>query len=248
MLWQSRHLDHPSPNFGGRRGVTVPDMVVIHYTGMESAEAAIARLSDPEAEVSAHYLIDQDGRRVKMVRPRHRAWHAGVSCWGGVHDVNSHSIGIELVNRGHGGPYEPFPEPQMARLEALLAYLIARFAIPPERVVGHACVAPGRKQDPGDKFDWRRLAAAGLSIWQDPPRDMPRGAATACARRFQLAARRFGYLCPDGETWCAESLAVWQAFRMRFLPQFPGMAPSEAGVAHLESLATLWPCQLSGEA
>ncbi|MEM0944549.1 MAG: N-acetylmuramoyl-L-alanine amidase, partial [Pseudomonadota bacterium] len=128
-------------------------MVVLHYTGMESAAAAIARLADPDAEVSAHYVIDQDGTRTKMVRPHHRAWHAGVSRWGEVADVNSHSIGIELVNPGD----QPYPEAQMATLEALLGHLLARFSIQPERVVGHACVAPGRKIDPGPKFDWRRL-------------------------------------------------------------------------------------------
>ncbi|MEM0922700.1 MAG: N-acetylmuramoyl-L-alanine amidase [Pseudomonadota bacterium] len=247
MIWRSRHLDHPSPNYGERRGVTQPDMVVLHYTGMASAEAAIARLCDPEAEVSAHYLIDQDGRRVKLVRPRHRAWHAGVSSWGGVQDVNSHSIGIELVNPGIGGPYTPFPEPQMAQLEALLAHLIERFKIPPERVVGHACVAPGRKQDPGGKFDWRRLARRGLAVWRDPVAEAAEAEAPASAARFQRAARRFGYLCPDGESWCAGTLAVWQAFRMRFLPQLGEAAPDAAAVAHLESLAETWPCQLSAE-
>ena len=241
MLWRRTHLDHPSPNFGGRRGVTAPDMVVIHYTGMESAQAAIARLADPDAEVSAHYVIDQNGARTKMVRPRHRAWHAGVSCWGGVHDVNSHSIGIELVNPGT----EPFPEAQMHQLEMLLIYLIKRFRIAPERIVGHACIAPGRKQDPGDRFDWRRLAAAGLSVWRDPGGiDAKAAQIPACPVRFQTAARRFGYLSPDSSMWCSDSLAVWEAFQMRFLPQYRALRPCAEGVAHLEKLAETWPCKL----
>ncbi|MEM7508625.1 MAG: N-acetylmuramoyl-L-alanine amidase [Pseudomonadota bacterium] len=245
MLWRRKHLDRASPNFGGRRGVTSPDMIVVHYTGMETATAAIARLADPEAEVSAHYLIDQDGTRVKMVRPRHRAWHAGLSCWGGVHDVNSHSIGIELVNPGHGARYHPFPEAQMVQLEVLLAYLMKRFSIRPERVVGHACVAPGRKQDPGDKFDWRRLAREGLSIWIDPASlCTERDAELADPARFQEAARRFGYLTPESGAWCNESFAVWEAFRLRFLPQYRGLRPCVAGVAHLEALAEAWPCRL----
>lgn len=245
MLWRRNHLDRPSPNFGGRRGVTKPDMVVIHYTGMESAEAAIARLCDPDAEVSAHYVIDERGERTKMVRPRHRAWHAGVSTWGGVQDVNSHSIGIELVNRGANGPFHPFSEPQMTQLEALLAYLFGRFAIRPERVVGHACIAPGRKVDPGEKFDWRRLAANGYSVWLDPEGFASwENGVEADPARFQIAARKFGYFAPDSGKWCAGSWAVWEAFRMRFLPQYRGAQPSEACVAHLERLADRWPCSL----
>ncbi|MBY8974956.1 N-acetylmuramoyl-L-alanine amidase [Rhodobacteraceae bacterium NNCM2] len=243
MAWWDFHVERPSPNFGGRRGVQNPDMIVIHYTGMKTAADALDRLCDPEAEVSAHFMIDLDGTRTKLVRPRYRAWHAGVSSWGGVHDVNSHSIGIELVNPGHGADYAPFPEAQMAHLDALLAHLMRRFAIRPERVVGHACIAPGRKVDPGEKFDWRRLAQQGLSIWIDPevpaPADGP-----ADAARFQRAARRFGYFVPDNEEWCTETLAVWGAFRDRFYHLCPRGGPTPGGVAHLEKLAERWPCHL----
>ncbi|MEM1275412.1 MAG: N-acetylmuramoyl-L-alanine amidase [Pseudomonadota bacterium] len=244
MPWMPKALDHPSPNFGERRGVDRPDMIVLHYTAMESAEAALARLSDPEAEVSCHYLIDLDGARSKLVRPRHRAWHAGVSCWGGVQDVNSHSIGIELVNRGAGPDYAPFPEAQIAQLEALLLHLMGRFSIPAERVVGHACVAPGRKIDPGPKFDWRRLALSGASIWLDPEEAIPAQSPLPDAARFQEAARKFGYFTPDGGQWCAETRAVWAAFAMRFLPQIHRGDPSAAATRHLERLAERWPSQL----
>lgn len=246
MPFWRKHLDHPSPNFGERRGVQTPDMIVIHYTGMTTAEAAIDRLCDPEAEVSAHYLIDLDGARTKMVRPRHRAWHAGVSCWGGVHDVNSHSVGIELVNPGGGPAYCPFPEPQMVHLEALLDYLMSRFRIAPERVVGHACIAPQRKQDPGPKFDWRRLSLGGRAIWLDPPEagGSESGESAADAARFQAAARRFGFLVPDNGQWCTETLAVWRAFSARFFPHCGAPAPFARGVTHLEHLAARWPCGL----
>jgi N-acetylmuramoyl-L-alanine amidase len=152
-------LDRPSPNFTERRGGARPSLVVIHYTAMASAEAACARLCDPDAEVSAHYLIDYDGQVTALVDEAMRAWHAGAGAWGAITDVNSHSIGIELQNTGA----EPFPEPQMAALEGLLAGVMARWAIGPEGVIGHADCAPGRKVDPGPRFDWARLAFSGLA-------------------------------------------------------------------------------------
>ena len=232
--------ERPSPNAGPRRGGVQADMVVLHYTGMESAGAALARLSDPAAEVSAHYLVDTDGAVTRLVAEELRAWHAGVSGWGGVEDVNSRSIGIEIVNPGHDLGYPPFPEPQMAAVEALLAGILARHAIAPERVVGHACIAPGRKTDPGEKFDWRRLARRGLAVWLDPDRRDP---GPADAARFQRAARRFGYPAPETGRWCAESLDLWRAFAMRFLPAHAGEPPRADGVALLERLADRWPCR-----
>jgi len=231
--------NHSSPNFGPRRGVEAPDMVVLHYTGMDTAEAAIARLADPASEVSAHYLVDLDGRVVRMVGEEMRAWHAGSASWGGVADVNSRSIGIEIVNPGRELGYPPFPEPQIAALEALLADILARHAIAPERVVGHACVAPGRKDDPGEKFDWRRLARRGVSVWLDPE---PTELRVAEAARFQSAARRFGYGVPGSGEWCEPTRAVWRAFLMRFLPFEADAPPYGAGVGHLERLAARWPC------
>ena len=161
-----RIAERPSPNRGERRGGATPDMVVLHYTAMESARAAADRLCDPRSEVSAHYLIARDGEVLALVPEELRAWHAGVSNWGGMADVNSRSIGIELDNPGHAAGYPPYPEPQMAALEALLAGILGRWPIPTERVVGHACVAPGRKIDPGEKLDWRRLARRGLAVWR----------------------------------------------------------------------------------
>lgn len=236
-------VDRPSPNFTARRGDARPDMVVLHYTGMTSTEEAVARLCDPAAEVSAHYLIDADGTVTRLVAEDMRSWHAGVAAWGGTTDVNSHAIGIELANPGHEAGYPPFPEPQMAALEGLLGRLIARWSIRPERVLGHGCVAPGRKIDPGEKFDWRRLARQDMAVWLDREAVDP---GPADAARFQHAARRFGYAVPEGEQWCPATLAVWRAFAMRFLPMHASERPRADGVMLLERLAQRWPCNAHG--
>jgi N-acetylmuramoyl-L-alanine amidase len=196
--------------------------------------------------VSAHYFVDIDGRILRLVAEEMRAWHAGVSCWGTVRDVNSRSIGIEVVNPGHDLGYSPFPEPQMAALEALLAEIRDRRAIAPERVVGHACIAPVRKRDPGERFDWRRLALAGLSVWLDPEPENRHGDEPALsstwAARFQEAARRFGYDAPENGVWCERTGAVWRAFQSRFLPFDTGALPHGTGIRHMERLAERWPC------
>lgn len=152
----------PSPNFGDRRGGVAPSLVVIHYTAI-SCDEARARLCDPVAEVSAHWLISETGATEALVDERHRAWHAGAGGWAGLEDINSHSIGIELANDGQ----QPFPEPQMAALERLLVAILARWSIPPHRVIGHSDMAPTRKSDPGPRFDWRRLAVQGLAVWPE---------------------------------------------------------------------------------
>lgn len=190
--------DWPSPNFGPRRHGALPDLVVIHYTAMPSCAAAEARLCDPEAEVSAHYLIDATGIVTALVPEELRAWHAGAGQWGQCRDVNSRSIGIELDNPGTA----PFPEAQMAALEALLADLLHRWQIPPERVIGHSDMAPARKADPGPRFDWRRLARQGLSVWPETGRE---------PGDFAKDAKAFGF--PD----VAPDLLL-AAFRLRFRP------------------------------
>lgn len=208
-------LPWPSPNSGPRRGGARPDLVVIHYTGMAGWEAARDRLCDPAAEVSAHYLVRPDGPVLALVPEVLRAWHAGAGAWGGVGDVNSRSIGIELANPGDA----PFPAPQMAALEALLAGVMTRWAIPPERVIGHADMAPDRKADPGPRFDWRRLALAGLAVWPAPD------PAPAAVAGLQPALRAFGYPAADPD----RLLAV---FRARFRPFARGPAtPADAAAA-----------------
>lgn len=194
-----RFGDYPSLNCGPRRAGATPDMVVLHYTAMPTCEAARERLCDPSAEVSAHYLISEAGVVSALVPEELRAWHAGAGAWGSVRDVNSHSIGIELANGGA----VPFSEPQMAALEGLLADVMRRWSISPARVIGHSDMAPGRKGDPGARFDWRRLALAGCSVWPEVEDAGDVG--------FIEAARRFGY--PD----VSDDLLL-AAFRLRFRP------------------------------
>jgi N-acetylmuramoyl-L-alanine amidase len=160
-------LDRPSPNHSERREAPI-DILLLHYTGMLSTDAALDRLCDPVAEVSSHYLIDEDGTIHRLVAEERRAFHAGVSFWAGTRDVNSRSIGIELVNPGHEWGYHPFPARQMAALAVLARVILARYPIPPHRVLGHSDVAPDRKQDPGELFEWRWLAERGIGIWPDP--------------------------------------------------------------------------------
>jgi N-acetylmuramoyl-L-alanine amidase len=155
----------PSPNHDARSLGQSVDMLVLHYTGMRTAAAAIERLCDPAAKVSAHYLVDEDGTVWSLVDEARRAWHAGVAFWRGATDINARSIGIELVNPGHEFGYRGFPEAQMAATIDLAAAIVARHAIPARNVVGHADVAPTRKMDPGELFDWPRLAAAGVGLW-----------------------------------------------------------------------------------
>jgi len=160
-----------SPNFNDRLPGIPIDMLVIHYTGMETCEHAKTRLCDPEAQVSCHYLIEQDGTVHRLVDEDKRAWHAGVAWWRGAVDVNAHSIGIELVNPGHEFGYQDFPEPQMIALTNLARSILSRHPIVARNVVGHSDVAPRRKQDPGERFDWHRLADVGVGVWAEkaPP-------------------------------------------------------------------------------
>jgi len=152
-----------SPNFGPRRAGGSIDLLLLHYTAMQSAEAALQRLCDPIHEVSVHYLITLDGRVLQLVCESQRAWHAGRSFWAGETDINSRSIGIELDNRGD----HPFSNKQMRALIALCGDIIGRHNIPAHRVLGHSDVAIGRKADPGARFDWRRLALSGVGVWPD---------------------------------------------------------------------------------
>ena len=158
-------IDYPSPNCDERPNGMPIDMLVLHYTGMPTGEEALARLTDIEHEVSAHYLIEEDGRIFQLVPEAQRAWHAGVSYWRGYKGLNARSIGIELVNPGHNFGYRPFPELQMMALETLALDILARYPIPSRNVVGHSDIAPTRKNDPGELFDWRSLAAKGIGMW-----------------------------------------------------------------------------------
>ena len=200
-------LWHPSPNFASRRGGARPSLIVLHYTAMETCDAARDRLCDPAIEVSAHYLISQTGLVLWLVAEDMRAWHAGAGEWGGITDVNSHSIGIELANTGA----QPFPHPQMCALEALLRTIMARWAIPPHNIIGHSDMAPARKSDPGPRFDWRRLARLGLSVW---PSDLP--STSDLDKPFRSLLTAFGYPAQ------ADDDTLLRAFRLRFRPWASG--------------------------
>jgi N-acetylmuramoyl-L-alanine amidase len=158
----------PAPNREPRRNGREPDLLLLHYTGMDSAEAALDWLTREESKVSCHYLVDEDGNITQMVREGERAWHAGQSLWAGETDINSCAIGIEIHNPGHDIEYRDFPEAQMRAVEALCLDILVRHNIRPERVLAHSDIAPGRKRDPGEKFDWARLARAGIGLWVEP--------------------------------------------------------------------------------
>ena len=171
-------IERPSPNFDSRPDGVPIDMLVVHYTGMETAEAALAHMCNAAAKVSAHYCIDEDGAITRLVPEASRAWHAGDSCWRGENDVNGRSIGIELVNPGHEFGYRAFPEIQITALTLLASAIMRRHPIPARNVVGHSDIAPARKQDPGELFDWQRLARAQIGLWPLPvsakPKDVPK--------------------------------------------------------------------------
>jgi N-acetylmuramoyl-L-alanine amidase len=163
---------HPSPNHGPRPHDASIDMLVLHYTGMRTGAEALARLCDPAEQVSAHYLVEEDGRVLSLVPEDRRAWHAGLSCWRGVRDVNSRSIGIELVHPGHAWGYRPFRDRQVTAVVALCQAIVARYPMPACNVVGHSDVSPNRKEDPGEAFPWSLLAAHGVGL-------MPKSASPA---------------------------------------------------------------------
>lgn len=200
-------IDCLSPNHDDRQGRPIT-MLVLHYTGMESAEAALKRLTDPQAKVSAHYLIAEDGTVVRLVDEARRAWHAGVSFWRGITDVNAASIGIELVNPGHEFGYVPFSESQMDALVRLAAEIVGRHDIKPAMVVGHSDVAPARKSDPGELFDWARLARHGLAVATPKPFADPLWTDPGTVQ----ALHRYGYDITDPN-------AAVTAFQRRFRPQ-----------------------------
>lgn len=200
------HFENPSPNWNERQSPI--SMVVVHYTGMQSAAEALERLCCPEAAVSAHYLIEDDGTVHRLVREDRRAWHAGKSFWRGTTDINSASIGIELVNPGHEFGYQPFPDAQMEALLPLLADMVQRHDIPRANVVGHSDIAPARKEDPGELFDWDLLAAHRLAL-KTPRITAPSPFENDGA--FFLGLERWGYDISDQQ-------AAMRAFQRRWRP------------------------------
>lgn len=222
----------PSPNFNDRKHPI--DMLVFHYTGMETGQAALDRMCDASAEVSAHYMIWEDGRVVQLVGEDKRAWHAGVSSWQGHQDLNSRSIGIEIVNGGHDWPLPgdvlpPFPDVQIEALIELSTGILERWDIPGARIVGHSDIAPARKEDPGEHFPWDRLARAGIGLWpksteqtlKDGPHLIGRGLGPGddkeAVRRMQAMLAEIGYAIEEHGLYNDATADVVRAFQRRWL-------------------------------
>ena len=212
-----RIVERPSPNFNDRPAGAPIDMIVMHYTGMKTAEEALQRLTEAASKVSAHYTIDEDGTIYRHVAEAKRAWHAGVSHWAGVSNLNDRSVGIEIVNPGHEFGYREFPEPQIAAVIELGKAIRGRHGIPAKRVLGHSDIAPKRKVDPGELFPWKRLAAAGLGVWVEGPRmDISRSIQIPDIQQ-DLAA--IGYECPATGVFDDDTRAVITAFQRHWRPK-----------------------------
>ncbi|MBE7217306.1 MAG: N-acetylmuramoyl-L-alanine amidase [Caulobacteraceae bacterium] len=220
----------PSPNWDARR--TPPDMVVLHYTGMPTGAEALARLRDPAAKVSAHYLVEEDGRVFQLVPEARRAWHAGVSYWAGERDCNGASIGVELVNPGLEWGYRPFPPAQVDAVCALLDAVRGRWTIPDARILAHSDVAVTRKLDPGELFPWPELALRGHGLWVQPP--SPPGAPLEPGDEgpgvwmLQAALARLGYELVASGAFDAATAKVVSAFQRHWRPaRVDGVADGE---------------------
>jgi N-acetylmuramoyl-L-alanine amidase len=213
----------PSGNRDAREGGLKPSILLLHYTGMSTAESAILWLAAPEARVSCHYVVDEAGTITQMVPEAARAWHAGLSHWQGATEINSHSIGIEIHNPGHDGGYPDFPEAQMRSVEALSLDIIGRHGIEARHVLAHSDIAPRRKKDPGEKFDWARLARAGVGHWTEPVPvsggpALERGARGEEVLRLQEALSVYGYGVPCTGEYCEDTEIVVTAFQRHFRP------------------------------
>ena len=213
-----------SPNHGERRGGVKPDMILLHYTGMANAEAAVTKLCTPGTDVSAHYVVMEDGYVIQCVPEARRAWHAGTAMWEGDSDINSCSIGIEIINPGHDHGYPDFPKRQIAAVTALCRSIFTRHRIPLWRVLGHSDVAPTRKRDPGEKFPWRLLSESGIGLWVNPvpiTQDGPvfvLGESDPAIRELQELLARYGYDIAVSGSFDVATRDVIAAFQRHFRP------------------------------
>jgi N-acetylmuramoyl-L-alanine amidase len=231
----------PSPNYDVRS--RSPDMIVLHYTGMLTGGEALAWLCNPDSRVSAHYMVEEDGTIFALVPEAMRAWHAGASYWRGETDINSCSIGVEIVNPGHAWGYRPFPEPQIAAVIALLTDIRSRWRVLNAEILAHSDVAPDRKEDPGELFPWKRLAAAGHGLWAEPdPAPGPalaQGDAGAAVFALQASLAQFGYACLASGTYDTETAAIVAAFQRHWRQRLvDGVADGETR-ARLTALIAL---------
>jgi N-acetylmuramoyl-L-alanine amidase len=210
-----------SPNHGARRRAV--DLLLLHYTGMPAGQGALDWLRDPQSQVSAHYFVFEDGRVVQLVPEDRRAWHAGVACWADEPDINSRSIGIEIANPGHDHGYADFPMGQMQAVAALCRDIVRRHAIRPERVLAHSDVAPSRKRDPGEKFDWAWLGRQGIGLWVEPAplegdEGLRKGDEGAAVADLQAQLAAYGYHVPVSGRFDGVTAAVVTAFQRHFRP------------------------------
>jgi N-acetylmuramoyl-L-alanine amidase len=227
-----------SPNHGERNNGRVADMILLHYTGMPDVEGAIAQLCTPGTDVSAHYIVLEDGRIVQSVPEAKRAWHAGVSSWAGEEDINSCSIGVEIINRGHDWGYPDFPSRQIAAVIALCRGIVLRRKIPAHRVLAHSDVAPSRKKDPGEKFPWHLLANSGVGHWVQPApivrgETLKLGSISNEVAGLQAALAKYGYNIPTHGKFDGATMEVVAAFQRHFRPA------QVDGIADLSTISTL---------
>jgi N-acetylmuramoyl-L-alanine amidase len=243
----SRYVDEvvASANIGERRGGGRPRFLIMHYTGLESFQRSIDVLRDPSCEVSCHYVVDTDGRVVQMVREADRAWHAGLSFWQGETDINSWSIGIEIQNPGHACGYPDFAEAQMRTVENLAGDIIARHQVRPEHVLAHSDIAPQRKDDPGEKFDWQRLSRKRIGHWVPPRPIVGHQPAAECfeaeiatdqIKHCQSLLRRYGYEVADTGQFDEVTRRVIIAFQRHFRPARVDGLPDGSTIGTLEDL------------
>ena len=228
----------PSPNHGERRGVDRPDLLILHYTGMPTAEGAIERLCDPQAEVSCPYVVLEDGAILQLVSEERRAWHAGAGTWKTCQDINSASIGIEIVNHGHDGDLPPYPAAQLDAVAALCRDICARQAIAPQNVLAHSDVAPRRKRDPGEHFPWKRLHGQGIGHWVEPMaisggRFLSPGESGPPVSALQTMLNLYGYGLAQSGSYDVETFATVSAFQRHFRPQ------RVDGIADVSTITTL---------
>jgi N-acetylmuramoyl-L-alanine amidase len=230
-----------SPNFGPRRDGKRADAIILHYTGMRTGEAAEAWLCNPESEVSSHYIAHEDGRIVQMVREGDRAWHAGAGSWHGETDMNSRSVGIEIVNSGHILGYEDFPDRQIEAVIDLCRGVSLRHNVPPERVLAHSDIAPARKADPGEKFPWRRLAASGIGHFVEPfpvreGRVLMQGSVGDAVERLQSMLALYGYGVEISGTFDDMTRLAAIAFQRHFRPALVDGIADESTIGTLHAL------------
>ena len=238
----------PSANYGDRNKGRLPDMIVLHYTGMPDVEGAIAQLCTPGTDVSAHYIVLEDGRIVQCVPEGKRAWHAGTSFWAGEEDINSCSIGVEIVNRGHDWGYPDFPLRQIAAVIALCRGIMLRRNVPSHRVLAHSDVAPARKKDPGEKFPWHSLANSGVGHWVQPAPivrgdSLKLGSISDDVANMQTAFAKYGYAIPTHGKYDGATMEVVGAFQRHFRPARVDGVADHSTMSTLHALLTSLPAE-----